>query len=79
MDEKYVITIDGPDYTGKSTLWLKANEYNKNIQIRGIVSNIAYALKYGRNVKELIDLYNQNPIHFQMLLVLSINFYKHCF
>ena len=32
MDEKYVITIDGPDYTGKSTLWLKANEYNKNME-----------------------------------------------
>ena len=73
MDEKYVITIDGPDYTGKSTLWLKANEYNKNIQIRGIVSNIAYALKYGRNVKELIDLYNEKPLNYVIYLLDPIN------
>ena len=37
MNEKYVITIDGPDCTGKSTLWLKANEsiyqYNLDHQL----------------------------------------------
>jgi len=73
MDEKYIITIDGPDCTGKSTLWLKANEYNKNIQIRGIISNIAYALKYGRNVKELIDLYNEKPLDYVIYLLNPIN------
>ena len=69
MDEKYVITIDGPDCTGKSTLWLKANEYNKNIQIRGIVSNIAYAIKFKRNVNELLELYNQNPVNYVVYLL----------
>lgn len=69
MDEKYVITIDGPDCTGKSTLWLKANEYNKNIQIRGIVSNIAYAIKFKRNVDELLELYNQNPVNYVVYLL----------
>lgn len=69
MDEKYVITIDGPDCTGKSTLWLNANEYNKNIQIRGIVSNIAYAIKFGRNVDELLELYNQNPVNYVVYLL----------
>lgn len=73
MDEKYIITIDGPDCTGKSTLWRKANEYNKNIQIRGIVSNIAYAIKYGRNVNELIELYNQNPVNYVVYLLNPIN------
>ena len=69
MDEKYVITIDGPDCTGKSTLWLKANEYNKNIQIRGIVSNIAYAIKFKRNVDKLLELYNQNPVNYVVYLL----------
>lgn len=69
MNEKYVITIDGPDCTGKSTLWLKANEYNKNIQIRGIVSNIAYAIKFKRNVDELLELYNKNPVNYVVYLL----------
>ena len=69
MNEKYVITIDGPDCTGKSTLWLKANEYNKNIQIRGIVSNIAYAIKFKRNVSKLLELYNQNPVNYVVYLL----------
>lgn len=69
MDEKYIITIDGPDCTGKSTLWLKANEYNKNIQIRGIVSNIAYAIKFKRNVDALLELYNQNPVNYVVYLL----------
>ena len=72
-NEKYVITIDGPDCTGKSTLWLKANTWNKNIQIRGIVSNIAYAIKFNRNVQELIDLYNQNPVNYVVYLLNPIN------
>ena len=72
-NEKYIVTIDGPDCTGKSTLWTKANEYNKNIQIRGIVSNIAYAIKYGRSVEELIDLYNENPVNYVVYLLNPIN------
>lgn len=72
-NEKYIVTIDGPDCTGKSTLWTKANEYNKNIQIRGIVSNIAYAIKYNRSVEELIDLYNENPVNYVVYLLNPIN------
>jgi len=72
-NEKYVVTIDGTDCVGKSTLWKKANGVNKNIQIRGIVSNIAYAIKYGRNVQELIDLYNQNPVNYVVYLINPIN------
>lgn len=64
-----IITIDGPDCTGKSTLWLDAINFNKNVQVRGIVSNIAYALKYGRNVDELITLYNISPIDFVVYLL----------
>lgn len=73
MEEKYVITIDGPDCTGKSTLWQQANTWNNNIQIRGIVSNIAYALKFDRNVDELIDLYNINPVNYVVYLLNPIN------
>ncbi len=68
-NEKYIITIDGPDCTGKSTLWSQANTENKNIQIRGIVSNIAYAMKYNRNVQELLDLYNLNPVNYVVYLL----------
>lgn len=69
-DNKYVITIDGPDCTGKSTLWLdNVLHDNKNIQIRGILSNIAYALKYKRNVQELLDLYNEKPINYCIYLL----------
>lgn len=71
-EKKYIITIDGTDCTGKTTLWknttLLDNE-TKNVQIRGIVSNIAYALKFGRNVDELIDLYNQNPVNYVVYLI----------
>ena len=71
-EKKYIITIDGTDCTGKTTLWknttISANE-TKNVQIRGIVSNIAYALKFGRNVDELIDLYNQNPVNYVVYLI----------
>ncbi len=65
-NEKYIITIDGPDCTGKSTLFACTD---KNVQIRGIVSNIAYALKYNRDVDELIELYNQNPLNYVVYLL----------
>lgn len=69
-EKKYVFTIDGIDCTGKTTLWQNVILDNiKNIQIRGIVSNIAYAFKYGRNVDELIDLYNQNPVNYVVYLI----------
>lgn len=69
-NNKYVITIDGPDCTGKSTLWLdNVLHDNENIQIRGILSNIAYALKYKRNVQELLDLYNEKPINYCIYLL----------
>ncbi len=69
-DTKYVITIDGPDCTGKSTLWLdNVLHDNENIQIRGILSNMAYALKYKRNVQELLDLYNEKPINYCIYLL----------
>lgn len=64
-----IITIDGPDCTGKSTLWLDAINFNKNVQVRGIVSNIAYAIKYGRNIDELITLYNNSPVDFVVYLL----------
>lgn len=70
----YIVTIDGPDCTGKSTLWKQAlGSVSNSIQIRGIVSNIAYAIKYGRNVDELIELYNQNPVDFCVYLLNPIN------
>ena len=72
-EKEYIVTIDGIDCSGKSTLWKKANEYNKNIQIRGIISNIAYGIKYGRNVEEMIDLYNENPVNYVVYLINPIN------
>lgn len=72
-EKEYIVTIDGTDCSGKSTLWKKANEYNRNIQIRGILSNIAYGIKYGRNVKEMIDLYNENPVNYVVYLINPIN------
>lgn len=71
-EKKYIITIDGTDCTGKTTLWKNTtilNNETKNVQIRGIVSNIAYAIKFGRNVDELIDLYNQNPVNYVVYLI----------
>ena len=75
-EKKYIITIDGTDCTGKTTLWKNTtilNNETKNVQIRGIVSNIAYAIKFGRNVDELIDLYNQNPVNYVVYLINPIN------
>ena len=70
-EKKYVLTIDGTDCTGKTTLWNNAilNSDTRNVQIRGIVSNVAYAFKFGRNVDELIDLYNQNPVNYVVYLI----------
>ena len=72
-EKEYIVTIDGTDCSGKSTLWKKANEYNKNIQIRGILSNIAYGIKYGRNIEEMIDLYNENPVNYVVYLINPIS------
>ena len=74
-NKKYIITIDGPDCTGKTTLWKKVvlDGKLKEVQIRGIVSNIAYALKYNRDVDELINLYNENPVNYVVYLLNPIN------
>ena len=74
-NKKYVITIDGPDCSGKTTLWKKVvlDGKLKEVQIRGIVSNIAYALKYNRDVDELINLYNENPVNYVVYLLNPIN------
>lgn len=74
-NKKYIITIDGPDCTGKTTLWKKVvlDGMFKEVQIRGIVSNIAYALKYNRDVDELINLYNENPVNYVVYLLNPIN------
>lgn len=37
------------------------------------MSNIAYAIKYGRDVDELIELYNQNPVNYVVYLLSPIN------
>ena len=55
-EEKYIITIDGPDCTGKTYTWTNLQRKGVNVQIRGILSNIAYGLKYGRNVDEMKTL-----------------------
>lgn len=74
-EKKYIITIDGTDCTGKTTLWTKAilDSSTRHTQIRGIVSNIAYAIKFNRDVDELIDLYNQNPVNYVVYLINPIN------
>lgn len=74
-NKKYIITIDGPDCSGKTTLWKKVvlDGKLKDVQIRGIVSNIAYALKYNRDVDELINLYNENPVNYVVYLLNPIN------
>lgn len=37
------------------------------------MSNIAYAIKYGRDVDALIELYNQNPVNYVVYLLSPIN------
>lgn len=74
-NKKYIITIDGPDCSGKTTLWKKVvlDGKIKDVQIRGIVSNIAYALKYNRDIDALINLYNENPVNYVVYLLNPIN------
>lgn len=74
-NKKYIITIDGPDCSGKTTLWKKVilDGKLKEVQIRGIVSNIAYALKYNRDIDTLINLYNENPVNYVVYLLNPIN------
>ena len=74
-NKKYIITIDGPDCSGKTTLWKKVvlDGKLKDVQIRGIVSNIAYALKYNRDIDALINLYNENPVNYVVYLLNPIN------
>lgn len=68
-EEKYIVTIDGPDCTGKTYTWTNLQKKGLNVQIRGILSNIAYGLKYGRNVDEMIDMYNKNPLNYKIYLL----------
>ena len=76
-NKKYIITIDGPDCSGKTTLWKKVvlDGKLKEVQIRGIVSNIAYALKYNRDVDELINFTDNscsvNPSTLEISFTLS--------
>lgn len=39
--EKYIVTIDGPDCSGKTYTWTNLQRKGVNVQIRGILSNIA--------------------------------------
>lgn len=61
--KKYIITIDGVDFSGKTTLWKKTLKQD-NIQIRGILSNIAYGIKYGRDIDKMIEEYNKLPLNY---------------
>lgn len=61
--KKYVITIDGVDFSGKTTLW-KNTIQQDNIQIRGILSNIAYGIKYNRDIDKMIEEYNKLPLNY---------------
>ena len=68
-NKKYIITIDGPDCSGKTYTWTNLQDKGLNVQIRGILSNIAYGLKYGRNVDEMINMYNKNPLNYKIYLL----------
>lgn len=70
--KKYIFTIDGVDFSGKTTLWKKAIE-NNNVQIRGILSNIAYGIKYGRDIDKMIEEYNKLPLNY---VIYFLNPYK---
>ena len=72
-EEKYIVTIDGPDCTGKTYTWTNLQRKGVNVQIRGILSNIAYGLKYSRNIDEMIDMYNKNPLNYKIYLLVPQN------
>lgn len=65
---KFILTVDGPDCTGKTTIWTKLLNKEYSANIRGIVSNIAYGLKYGRDIKDMIDEYNKQPLDYLVLI-----------
>lgn len=65
---KFILTVDGPDCTGKTTIWTKLLNKEYSANIRGIVSNVAYGLKYGRNIKDMIDEYNKQPLDYLVLI-----------
>lgn len=75
-EEKYIVTIDGPDCTGKTYTWTNLQKKGLNVQIRGILSNIAYGLKYNRNVDEMIEMYNKNPLNYKIYLLMPQNSIK---
>lgn len=75
-EEKYIVTIDGPDCTGKTYTWTNLQRKGVNVQIRGILSNIAYGLKYSRNIDEMIDMYNKNPLNYKIYLLVPQNSIK---
>lgn len=66
--EEYVLTVDGPDCTGKTTIWTKLVNEGYSANIRGIVSNIAYGLKYGRDINGMIEEYNKHPLNYMVLI-----------
>lgn len=72
-EEKYIVTIDGPDCTGKTYTWTNLQRKGVNVQIRGILSNIAYGLKYNRNIDEMIEMYNTNPLNYKVYLLVPEN------
>ncbi len=75
-EEKYIVTIDGPDCSGKTYTWTNLQRKGVNVQIRGILSNIAYGLKYNRNVDEMIEMYNKNPLNYKIYLLMPQNSIK---
>ena len=66
--QKFILTVDGPDCTGKTTIWTKLLNKDYPANIRGIVSNIAYGLKYGRDIKDMIENYNKQPLDYLVLI-----------
>lgn len=69
LNNKYIVTIDGPDCSGKTYTWTNLQRKGVNVQIRGILSNIAYGLKYNRNIDEMIEMYNKNPLNYKIYLL----------
>ena len=73
LTDTYIVTIDGPDCTGKTYTWTNLQNKGLNVQIRGILSNVAYGLKYNRNVSEMIEMYNKNPLNYKIYLLVPQN------